>query len=163
LWMLKSIDGGSNWSMTQIYQGPTGSDIGNVFPVMAVDRGGNVHVAFSQCDFNSTTGTSSNCSVYLMSSSDQGANWLNPVKVNNSDASGDGRTWFTKQTSGSSALVPPPAPAPAAFGSNYSIGGPGGEPGIKVDSHNCIFIDAPGPASLWKSVNNGASFLPKVN
>ena len=272
LWMLKSTDGGSNWSMTQIYQGPTGSDIGNVFPVMAVDRGGNVHVAFSQCDYNSATGTSSNCSVYLMSSSDQGANWLNPVKVNNgadtsyailpwmvagspgvvditwygsnitdstqvadwhlyfsqvtnalsnsptfrqvqaipqvvhnkdiclkggacgstgnrrlaeyyqltldpdgnaniaftdtvnnSDDSGDGRTWFTKQTSGSSALIPPPAPAPATFGPNYSIGAPGGEPGIKVDSHNCIFIDAPGPASLWKSVNNGASFLPKVN
>ena len=272
LWFLKSTDGGSNWSLSQIYQGPAGSDIGNVFPVMAVDRGGNVHVAFSQCDYNSTTGNSSNCSVYLMSSSDQGANWLTPVKVNNgadtsyailpwmvagspgvvditwygsnitdstqaadwhlyfsqvtnalsnsptfsqvqaisqvvhnkdiclkggacgstgnrrlaeyyqialdpdgnaniaftdtvnnSDTGGDGRTWFTKQTNGPSAYTPPPAPAPATFGSNYSIGSPGSEPGIKVDSHNCIFITAPGPASLWKSVNNGASFLPKVN
>src|SRR5437870_1886209 len=69
LWFLKSTDGGSNWSMSQIYQGPAGSDIGNVFPVMAVDRGGNVHVVFSQCSYNSATGNSSNCSVYLMSSS----------------------------------------------------------------------------------------------
>jgi len=83
LWFLKSTDGGSNWALTQIYQGPTGTDIGNVFPVIAVDRGGNIHLAFSQCDFNSTTGTSSNCKLYLMSSADQGNTWLAPVQVNN--------------------------------------------------------------------------------
>jgi len=43
------------------------------------------------------------------------------------------------------------------------VGTPGGEPGIRIDSHNCIFTAAPGGASLWKSVNNGLSFLPKVN
>jgi hypothetical protein len=84
--------------------------------------------------------------------------------VNNSDASGDGRTWFTKQIAGASAIVPPPAPAPATFAPNIPLGSPGGEPGLKVDSHNCIFATAPGgPPALWKSVNNGASFLPKVN
>jgi hypothetical protein len=270
LWLLKSTDGGSNWSMSQIYQGPAGTDIGNVFPVMAVDRGGNVHVAFSQCDFDALTQNSSNCGVYLMSSSDQGANWLAPVKVNNgaatsyaifpwivagspgvvditwyganitasteaadwhlyfsqvtnalsnsptfsqvqavpqiihnkdiclkggacgtgnrklaeyyqitldpdgnaniaftdtvnNNATGDGRTWFTKQTTGPSALIPPPASAPATFGSNYSLGSPGGEPGIKVDSHNCIFVTAPGGPLFRNSVNNGASFLPNVD
>jgi hypothetical protein len=83
LWFLKSTDGGATWSMTQAYQGPAGTDIGNVFPVLAVDHGGNIHLAFSQCDFNSTTQNSSNCSVYLMSSGDQGSTWLPPVKVNN--------------------------------------------------------------------------------
>jgi hypothetical protein len=48
-----------------------------------VDRGGNVHLAFSQCNYNSASGNSSNCSVYLMSSSDQGNTWLSPVQVNN--------------------------------------------------------------------------------
>jgi len=82
LWFLKSTDGGLNWSLSKAYQGPAGTDIGNVFPVMAVDRGGNIHLAFSQCDFNSVTQNSSNCGVYLMSSSDQGKTWLSPVKVN---------------------------------------------------------------------------------
>src|SRR5256714_14024811 len=72
-------------------------------------------------------------------------------------------TFYTKQTSGNSAYTPLPVPAPATFGPNISLGSPGGEPGLKVDSHNCIFVTAPGGASLWKSVNNGASFLPKVN
>ncbi|MEY2546245.1 MAG: hypothetical protein QOG48_1362 [Verrucomicrobiota bacterium] len=83
LWFLKSTDGGSTWALTKAYQGPTGSDIGNIFPVMAVDRGGNIHLAFSQCDFDSGTANSSNCQVLLMSSADQGATWLEPVRVNN--------------------------------------------------------------------------------
>ena len=40
LWFLKSTDGGATWSMSKAYQGPAGSDVGNVFPAMAVDRGG---------------------------------------------------------------------------------------------------------------------------
>src|SRR2546423_4702987 len=68
-----------------------------------------------------------------------------------------------KQPSGNSCHTRVPVRAPATFGPNISLGSPGGEPGLKVDSHNCIFVTAPGGASLWKSVNNGASFLPKVN
>lgn len=271
LWLLKSTDGGSTWAMSQIYQGPVGSDVGNIFPVMAVDRGGNVHLAFSQCDYNAITGNSSNCGVYLMSSGDAGATWLSPVQVNNgaetsyailpwmvagspgtvdltwygsniadstqiadwhmyfaqvtsaltntpaisqnqaipqvvhnkdiclkggacgtgnrklaeyyqvaldpagnahiaftdtvnnSDAAGNGRIWYTKQSGGPSAYSPPAAPAASTFSANVDVGTPGGEPGIKVDSFSCIFIHAPGGASLWKSVNKGVSFLPKIN
>ena len=83
LWLLKSTDGGQTWALSQIYQGPAGTDVGNIFPVMAVDRGGNVHLAFSQCDYNSGTANSSNCQVLLMSSADQGTTWLDPVRVNN--------------------------------------------------------------------------------
>jgi hypothetical protein len=83
LWLLKSTDGGSTWSLNKIYQGASGKDAANVWPIMAVDRGGNVHLAFSECDRNYATGVNSNCVVKLMSSSDGGNTWLDPVQVNN--------------------------------------------------------------------------------
>jgi hypothetical protein len=278
LWLLKSTDGGATWMMSLAYQGPTGTDIGNVFPVMAVDRGGNVHVAFSQCNYDSATGNSSNCKVYLMSSTNQGQTWLPAVQVNsgadtsyailpwmtagspgvvdltwygsnitnstqaadwhlyfaqttnatsatptftqmqaipqvvhnkdiclkggacgstgnralaeyyqialdpegnaniaftdtvNSNTSGDGRTWFTQQTAGPSAYAPPAPPAASTFAANVpmpgtspgTLGG-GAEPGIKVDSHNCIYTTAPGNPFVWKSSDNGLTFTPPVN
>ncbi|MCA1658211.1 MAG: hypothetical protein LC627_02810, partial [Verrucomicrobiaceae bacterium] len=73
------------------------------------------------------------------------------------------RTWFTKQTSGALAYAPPLPPAPAIFADNIGVGSPGAEPSIWVDSFNCIFVTAPGQPWVWKSVNNGASFLPPVN
>ena len=278
LWLLKSTDGGSTWAMTKAYQGPAGTDIGNVFPVLAVDRGGNLHLAFSQCSFDSTTGNSSNCKVYLMSSTDQGQTWLPPVQVNNgpetsyailpwmtagspgvvdltwygsnittstqsadwhlyfaqttnatsatptftqvqaisqvvhkkdiclkggacgstgnrslaeyyqialdpdgnahiaftdtvnSNTTGDGRTWYTKQIDGPRAYAPPAPPTASTFAANVpmpgtspaSIGG-GAEPGIKVDSHNCIYTIAPGNPFVWKSSDKGLSFTRPVN
>lgn len=279
LWLLKSTDGGATWSMTKAYQGPAGTDIGNVFPVMAVDRGGNVHLAFSQCNYDPVTQNSSNCKVYLTSSMDQGATWLPPVQVNsgadtsyailpwivagspgvvdltwygsnitnstqaadwhlyfaqttnalsgnptftqvqaisqvvhnkdiclkggacgstgnrrlaeyyqialdpdgnaniaftdtvnNTDATGDGRTWFTRQTAGQSAYIPQTAPAAATFAANVPMPGPspgtfgrGPEPGVKVDSHNCIYTAAPGNPYVWVSKDNGATFSTPVN
>jgi hypothetical protein len=272
LWFLKSTDGGLNWSLSKAYQGPAGTDIGNVFPVMAVDRGGNIHLAFSQCDYNSVTQNSSNCGVYLTSSTDQGNTWLSPVKVNsgaetayaimpwivagspgvvditwyganitsstqaanwhvyfaqttnalaaspvfnqvqavaqivhnqdiclkggacggnrdlaeyytitldpdgnaniaftddvNNNTSGFGRTWFTKQTSGTKAYAPPIPPAASTFAPNVALPNSGGkaEPNVAVDSFNCIFSAAPGGANLWKSIDNGLTFtkLPNV-
>jgi hypothetical protein len=72
-------------------------------------------------------------------------------------------TWYAKQTTGNSAYAPPPAPAAATFSGNIAVGSPGGEPGMKVDSHNCMFVTTPGNPWVWKSVNNGASFLPPVD
>jgi hypothetical protein len=96
--------------------------------------------------------------------SDGAANIVFSDSVNNCpSATCRTNTWFVKQTGGLDAYAPPPAPAPVAFGPNYSLGSPGGEPGIKVDSHNCLFTTAPGEPWLRKSVNAGASFLPKVN
>jgi hypothetical protein len=284
LWLLKSTDGGATWTMSKAYQGPAGTDVGNVFPAIAVDRGGNVHIAFSQCDYNSTSQDSSNCKVFLMSSVDQGAHWLPPVQVNtgadtsyailpwitagspgvvdltwygsnittstekadwhlyfaqtanataatptfkqvqaasqvvhnqdiclkggacgstgnralaeyyqitldpegnaniaftdtvNKSDLGDGRTWFTKQTGGASAYSPPNGVEPATFGANVPMPppasspsptagsvGPGAEPGIKVDSHNCIYTTAPGNPFVWRSVDNGKTFFPPNN
>ena len=81
----------------------------------------------------------------------------------NANTTGSAQTWFTKQTSGNSAYTPVPVPAPATFAANIVVGSPGGEPGVKVDSHNCMFVTTPGHPWVWKSINNGASFLPPVN
>jgi hypothetical protein len=81
----------------------------------------------------------------------------------NNNTTGNGRTWYTKQTSGPSAYAPPTAPAAATFAPNIVVGSPGGEPGIKVDSHNCMFVTTPGHPWVWKSENNGATFLSPVN
>jgi hypothetical protein len=277
---MKSTDGGATWTTTTAYTGPAGTTVENSFVILAVDRGGNIHMVFAQ---SSTTPVRTNCHVYLMSSADGGGTWTTPVQVdsgagNNSatipwvvagspgvvditwygstmaspdnvpnpdvnqgqwwnvffaqvtnalsgnptiaqsqvasnvhndaicsrggnctgstrdlaeyytitlDLQGfahiayvDGvnqcvgppasncyaKTWYTKQTSLPSAIIPIAGPAPAAFAPNISLGSPGGEPGLRVDSHNCIFVTAPGgPVLFRKSVNNGASFLPNVN
>lgn len=278
LWLLKSTDAGATWTMAKAYQGPAGTDIGNVFPVMAVDRGGNVHVAFSQCNYDAISGNSSNCKVYLMNSTDQGQTWLPAVQVNNgpetsyailpwitagspgvvdltwygsnitsstqaadwhlyfaqttnatsstptftqvqaisqvvhnkdiclkggacgstgnralaeyyqialdpegnaniaftdtvnNNTTGDGRTWFTRQTGGPSAYTPPAPPAASTFAANVPMPGSspgtvgrGAEPGIRVDSHNCIYTTAPGNPFVWKSSDLGLTFTPPVN
>lgn len=278
LHLLKSIDGGATWTNTIIYSAPATSCLENAFPILAVDRGGNIHVVFTQ-----STGCSArtNAHVFLISSGDGGSTWTSPLQVdsgpgNNStvmpyiaagspgvvdvtwygstmsspdntpsaanhsdwwnvyfaqvtnalqanptiaqstvatavhnlpicsrggnctgntrdlteyysmtiDPDGNANiayvdevnycaqhpapncyahTYYAKQTSGQSAYNPPAGPQPVTFSPNIPVGTPGGEPGIKVDSHDCIFVAAPGGASLWKSVNNGLSFLPKVN
>lgn len=71
--------------------------------------------------------------------------------------------WFSRQTAGTSAYAPPAAPAPATFSPNIAVGAPGAEPSLWVDSYNCIYVTAPGGPLVWKSVNNGVSFLPPIN
>jgi len=79
-------------------------------------------------------------------------------------------TWYTKQTTGQSAYAPPAPPAPATFAANVPMPatsgpspGAGAEPGIKVDSHNCIYTTAPGNPYVWKSSDNGLTFSKPVN
>jgi hypothetical protein len=280
--LLKSTDGGTTWTTSTIITWPAGTSVENSFPITAVDKGGNVHVVFAKSTNTGPSPARTNCHVYLMSSTDQGATWLAPVQVDSGVGSnsavmpwvvagspgivditwygstmaspdtvpnpdvnqgqwwnvffaqttnalnttptfaqtqvasnvhndaicsrggnctgstrdlaeyytmtidGDGnaniafvdgvndcvgpptsncyaKTWYTKQTAGQSAYAPPAPPAASTFAPNIAIGSPGAEPGLKVDSHNCIFITAPGNPWVWKSVNNGASFLPPVN
>jgi len=59
-------------TLRRIYRAPVGKVIDNVFPAIALDRAGNLHVTFS--DRKDT---------FLMSSKDGGATWTNPVIVNN--------------------------------------------------------------------------------
>jgi dockerin type I repeat protein len=295
--LASSTDGGTTWNITTAYTGPAGTTNRGVFPILAVDKGGNLHVVFTNSrPPDVTTPYRTNSHVYLMSTANPGAAnpaWLAPVQIDNSaidpdtttaceawvvagspgvvdiawlgtkeistdqqpatvntpvvtpswhvffaqtvdamspnpvfnqtkvspnvvhnhsicmdglgctaagtahgepgnrdlleyfrmalDPEGNANivyadsvnncdpatcrtnTWFARQNGGGSAYAPPAGPAPVTFSPNISLGSPGGEPGLKVDSHNCIFATAPGEPWLRKSVNSGASFLAKVD
>jgi hypothetical protein len=82
--LLRSLDGGNTWSTIPIYTGPAGTDLNNAFPMLAVDRGGNLHLAFAQSLGISPSRTS--CHVYLMSTANPAAlvpTWTTPVQVDN--------------------------------------------------------------------------------
>jgi hypothetical protein len=78
----KSTDGGSTWRNTLVYSGPLGTSIQNLFPVIAVDHGGNVYAAFSTQLANDLMG------VYLVSSFDGGASWTAAQRVSPTDQTG---------------------------------------------------------------------------
>lgn len=60
------------FEVRRIFKAPPGMSVDNVFPVIAADTGGGVHVAFSD-----------KRRIFLMSSRDGGQTWLAPVQVNN--------------------------------------------------------------------------------
>jgi len=78
LHLLKSTDGGATWTNTVAYNGPAGTSLENAFPILAVDRGGNVHVVFTRSN-GSTNRT--NAHVFLISSADAGTTWTAPVQI----------------------------------------------------------------------------------
>lgn len=71
LYQARSVDGGLTWTIKQVYSAASGSLV-NIFPITAVDRVGNVYVAFSDGH-----------NIYLTASSDHGATWTTPVRVSN--------------------------------------------------------------------------------
>jgi hypothetical protein len=81
VWLGKSTNGGASWSLTKAYQGPAGTNAAHSFPITAVDRGGNVHISFARCDVSGDD--RSNCQIWLVSSGDAGATWLDAVRVSN--------------------------------------------------------------------------------
>lgn len=72
VWLARSTDGGQTWILKQVFAAPTGTDLANIFPIVAVDSASNVYVVFDN-------GTN----VFLTASTDQGASWTSPVRVNN--------------------------------------------------------------------------------
>jgi hypothetical protein len=78
IWLNRSLDGGVTWQQKLAYTGPAGSDNRAVFPMTAVDRGGNVYIAFTNCLAGHT-----NCQVYYVSSSNFGDTWSAPHQVSN--------------------------------------------------------------------------------
>ena len=269
--LASSTDGGTTWTVTTAYTGPAGTTNRGVFPILAVDRGGNLHLAFTKSDDNATH---TNSHVFLASTANPtGASptWTTAVQVDNGGAAvntaaqawivagspgivdvtwlgssgtspntapfdwhvffaqvtnaltgsptiaqnqaesaqvhdasicfnGGGcasgtrtmleyytmtidldgnanivhpnsidncpsatcltNAWFTKQTGGPSAYTPPAPPAPATFAANITLPSSTGdaEPGLYVDSFNCMYADTPGNPDVWKSTNTGASF-----
>src|SRR5207248_11094381 len=82
--LLKSTNGGATWAETTAYSGASTSNAGHKFTILAVDRGGNLHLVFSESHMDGSF------HVYLTSSTDQGATWLAPVQVD----SGTGNSTF---------------------------------------------------------------------
>jgi hypothetical protein len=76
VWLARSSDGGLTWIVKQVFSAPTGTNLANIFPTVAVDSGSNVYVVFSN-------GTN----IFLTASKDQGASWTTPVRVNNGSGS----------------------------------------------------------------------------
>ena len=71
IYLAKSTDGGVTWMVKQVYQIASGGVVAAVFPVLAQDGGGGLHIVFSDTR-----------SVFLTSSADGGATWTPPVRVN---------------------------------------------------------------------------------
>jgi hypothetical protein len=77
-------------------QSPGGGSIGDIFPALATDRGGNVYVAWiDQSDHN----------IYYSASSDQGTTWTTPVRVNAGASVTNVFVWAHGGESGSLALA----------------------------------------------------------
>jgi hypothetical protein len=84
VYVVRSTDGGATWSAPVLaYQGPPNSDTGHSFPILALDRGGNLHLVLAQCIVNPGNQSRSACHVYLTSSTDAAASWSTPVQVDN--------------------------------------------------------------------------------
>src|SRR6266851_3341583 len=83
----RSSDGGATWVISDAFTAPAGTTNRGVFPILAVDRGGNVHLVFA----NSNAADHTNCHVFLTSTGNPGAaapTWNSAVRVD----SGTGNT-----------------------------------------------------------------------
>ncbi|MEY2485888.1 MAG: hypothetical protein QOH39_1536 [Verrucomicrobiota bacterium] len=81
----RSTDGGATWSTMTAYTGPAGTNNRGVFPIVAVDRGGNLHLVFTRVE------ASGACHIWMTSSANPAAatpTWLPAVQVD----SGSGNT-----------------------------------------------------------------------
>jgi hypothetical protein len=81
----RSTDGGGSWSLITAYTGPLGTTNRGVFPILAVDRGGNLHLAFTKSDATGHT----NCHIFLTSTANPTAatpTWTTAVQVDNGAA-----------------------------------------------------------------------------
>jgi hypothetical protein len=78
--LASSTDGGTTWNITTAYTGPLGTTNRGVFPNIALDRGGNLHLVFTRSDAVGHT----NCHVLLTSTSNPSAaspNWTPAFQV----------------------------------------------------------------------------------
>jgi hypothetical protein len=81
--LASSTDGGMTWNVTTAYTGPAGTTARGVFPIMALDRGGNLHLVFTQTD------SSGSSHVFLTSTADPAdpvPAWVPAIQVDNGAA-----------------------------------------------------------------------------
>lgn len=90
----RSDDGGLTWSDSIAIDAPVGSVLPNVIPWMAVDLAGNVYVTAAGT-INGVNG------LFYVSSTDHGATWTQPFKVN----TGDGAVIFPTVIAGKNGVA----------------------------------------------------------
>jgi hypothetical protein len=71
LYLAKSVNAGQTWMLKLVYQAPDNVSLVHVFPSLALDKAGNLYIAFSD-------GANS----FLTSSTTGGEAWTTPVRVN---------------------------------------------------------------------------------
>jgi hypothetical protein len=90
LYIARSTDGGLNFTVKLVYAATPSTSLVNVFPSLAIDRGNNLYIVFSDSH-----------NVFLTCSNDQGANWTVPVRVSNgTNAKSAIGPWITAGDSG---------------------------------------------------------------
>jgi hypothetical protein len=88
--LASSTDGGNTWNITTAYTGPAGTTNRGVFPILALDRGGNLHLVFTK-SIDANTAANPNpyridAHVFLTSTSnpaDPNPTWMPAVQVDN--------------------------------------------------------------------------------
>jgi len=81
--LASSTDGGTTWNVTTAYTGPAGTTNRGVFPIMSMDRGGNLHMVFTKADDNADH---TNSHVFLISTANPTAAspiWTSAVQIDN--------------------------------------------------------------------------------
>ncbi|HST30816.1 MAG TPA: sialidase family protein [Chthoniobacterales bacterium] len=121
--LASSTDGGTTWNITTAYTGPAGTTARGVFPNIALDRGGNLHLIFTQSNASDNT----NSHVWLTSSSNPSAaspNWTGAIQVD----SGPGNVsaceaWVVAGSPGTVnvAWLGSTAPSPNTVNSNWNV------------------------------------------
>lgn len=76
----RSEDGGLTWTNVVAMRAPVGSKLGELIPWMSVDKAGNLYVAAAGWIHNAD-GSRTN-GLFMAASTDRGATWTGPVKVN---------------------------------------------------------------------------------
>jgi hypothetical protein len=74
MWLIKSTDHGATWTDTNIFSGPSTSQMGLVFNDLAIDGGGNLY-ALSLGNSSAAVSATNPVHAYLFVSTNQGANW----------------------------------------------------------------------------------------
>jgi hypothetical protein len=72
LYIARSTDGGKSFIVKLVFSAPSGTSLVNVFPSLAIDKGSNLYIVYSDSH-----------NVFLTVSKDQAATWSVPVRVSN--------------------------------------------------------------------------------
>jgi hypothetical protein len=101
----RSFDNGLTWEDFIAFEGPPGTGIGNLWPSLSIDRSGNLYFAFAaNLDANLNVTTDGNRSIFYIRSTNQGATWSRPVKVNQ-DAGSKVMPWVVAGCAGKVDIV----------------------------------------------------------